>query len=140
MSLREGTRVKETYNGARPKVKFSMPYRVVREPDLQNLKRNFQHELLNEEREQSYPLREDVDGITVRHHRLRDRNKQSEDDDGRIPTTEQTHTGASIKPASFDGNGCQFNYVSFFNAGAELNEWSERQKGLYLAVSLRGQA
>lgn len=87
MSYREDTRVKDTYNGARPKVKFSTLYRVVREPDLQNLKRNFQHELLHEEREQSYPLREDMDGITVRHHRLRDRHKHSEDDDRRIPTT-----------------------------------------------------
>lgn len=105
MSLREDTRVKETYNDARSKVKFSTPYRVVREPELQNLKRNSQHELLNEEREQSYPLRGNMDSITVRHHRLRDRNKPSEDDDRGNPTTEHTHTGASIKPATFDGNG-----------------------------------
>lgn len=74
MSLREDTRMKDTYDGTRPKVKFSTPYRVVREPDLQNLKRTFQHELINEEREQSFPFRDDIDCITVRHHRLRERN------------------------------------------------------------------
>lgn len=96
MSYREDTRVKDSYNGARPKVKISTPYKVVREPEMQHQKRNFQHELLSEEREHSYPLRENMDGITVRHHRLRDRNKQSEDDDGRIPTTE--HTAFSCSP------------------------------------------
>lgn len=40
-------------------------------------------------------------GITVRQHRLRDRNKQLEDDDIRIPTTEHTHNGTSIKPDIF---------------------------------------
>lgn len=102
MSYRDDTRVKDTYNGARPKVKFSTPYRVVREPELQNLKRNFQHELLNEEREQSYPLRENMDGITVRHHRLRDRNKQSEDDDRRISTTEHTQVHPLNLPLSME--------------------------------------
>lgn len=53
-----------------------------------------------------------MDGITVRHHRLRDRNKQSEEDDGRLPKTERTHTGASIKPATFDENGSWLDYKS----------------------------
>lgn len=78
-----------------------------------------------------------MDSITVRHHRLPDRNKQSEDDDRRIPTTEHTLTGASIKPATFDGNRSLLDYKSHFEAWVE---WMVRKtKGLYLAVSLRGQ-
>lgn len=39
--MREDTRMKDTYNGTRPRIKFSMPYRVYGQSELQNLKRNF---------------------------------------------------------------------------------------------------
>lgn len=45
-----------------------------------------------------------------------------------------------IKPATFDGTGSWLDYRSHFDACAMLNNWGEREKGLYLAVSLRGQA
>lgn len=44
------------------------------------------------------------------------------------------------KPATFDGTGSWLEYRSHFDACAMLNKWKEREKGLFLAVSLRGQA
>ena len=45
-----------------------------------------------------------------------------------------------MKPATFDGTVAWTDYRAHFEACAELNGWSEEQKGLYLSVSLRGQA
>lgn len=49
-------------------------------------------------------------------------------------------TGTKVKPATYDGTGSWLDYKAHFDVCAELNQWSERDKGLYLAVSLRGQA
>ena len=46
----------------------------------------------------------------------------------------------TIKPATYDGKGPWPDYKSHFDACAQINNWSETEKGLYLAVSLRGQA
>ncbi|CAC5404143.1 unnamed protein product [Mytilus coruscus] len=43
-----------------------------------------------------------------------------------------------IKPATFDGQGSWIDYKS--HACSSINGWTEVEKGLYLAVSLRGQA
>lgn len=48
--------------------------------------------------------------------------------------------GSKIKPATYDGTGHWADYKAHFDACAEINGWTEREKGLYLAVSLRGQA
>ena len=48
--------------------------------------------------------------------------------------------GTKIKPATFDGTGNWLDYKAHFEVCAQLNGWSEQEKGLYLAVSLRGQA
>ncbi|MEW8545264.1 MAG: retropepsin-like aspartic protease, partial [Candidatus Thiodiazotropha sp.] len=45
-----------------------------------------------------------------------------------------------MKPATFDGSGTWLDYKAHFEACAELNNWTTEQKGLYLSVSLRGQA
>ncbi|MCG8045579.1 MAG: retroviral-like aspartic protease family protein [Candidatus Thiodiazotropha endolucinida] len=45
-----------------------------------------------------------------------------------------------MKPATFDGSVAWVDYKAHFEACAELNGWSKEQKGLYLSVSLRGQA
>ena len=45
-----------------------------------------------------------------------------------------------MKPATFDGTGSWLDYRAHFDAVAEINRWSQTEKGLYLAVSLRGQA
>ncbi|CAG2245675.1 unnamed protein product [Mytilus edulis] len=45
-----------------------------------------------------------------------------------------------IKPATFDGQGSLIDYKSHFDACSRINGWTESEKGLYLAVSLRGQA
>ena len=46
----------------------------------------------------------------------------------------------SFKPDKFDGTHSWLDYHSHFEACAEINDWSLHQKGLYLAVSLQGQA
>ncbi|CAG2243407.1 unnamed protein product [Mytilus edulis] len=45
-----------------------------------------------------------------------------------------------IKPATFDGQGSWIDYKSHFEACSSINGWTDTEKGLYLAVSLRGQA
>ncbi|XP_065927594.1 uncharacterized protein [Magallana gigas] len=43
----------------------------------------------------------------------------------------------NIKPATFDGSNSRLDYKSHFDACATINNWSEKEKGLYLAVSLK---
>ena len=45
-----------------------------------------------------------------------------------------------IKPATYDGKGPWLDYKSHFDVCAKINNWTDTEKGLYLAVSLRGQA
>ena len=45
-----------------------------------------------------------------------------------------------IKPATFDGKSSWIDFRSHFDICAELNGWTEQEKGLHLAVSLRGSA
>ena len=49
-------------------------------------------------------------------------------------------TSVKIKPATYDGTSSWVDYKAHFDVCAELNGWSEQEKGMYLAVSLRGQA
>ncbi|MCG7870401.1 MAG: hypothetical protein JAY74_29030, partial [Candidatus Thiodiazotropha taylori] len=48
--------------------------------------------------------------------------------------------GVKIKPATFDGTGSWLDYKAHFDVCSQLNGWTENEKGMYLAVSLRGQA
>ena len=45
-----------------------------------------------------------------------------------------------MKPAMYDGSVAWTDYKAHFEACAKLNGWTDEQKGLYLSVSLRGQA
>ena len=45
-----------------------------------------------------------------------------------------------IKPATFDGSGNWLDYRAHFEVCAELNGWTEKERVMYLAVSLREQA
>ena len=45
-----------------------------------------------------------------------------------------------MKPATYDGSVAWMDYKAYFDACSELNCWTDQQKGLYLSVSLRGQA
>ena len=45
-----------------------------------------------------------------------------------------------MKPATFDSSVAWTDYKAHFQAYADLNGWPDEQKGLYLSVSLRGQA
>ena len=61
--------------------------------------------------------------------------------DKKVSTSETKQTpGVKIKPATFDGSGSWLDYKAHFDVCAELNGWSDKEKGMYLAVSLRGQA
>jgi hypothetical protein len=40
----------------------------------------------------------------------------------------------------FDGSTSWTNFKSHFEVCSELNEWSQNEKGMYLAISLRGNA
>ena len=45
-----------------------------------------------------------------------------------------------VEPATFDGFSSWLDYKTHFDMCAELNRWNAKWKGLYLVVSLRGQA
>ncbi|XP_071153837.1 uncharacterized protein [Mytilus edulis] len=50
------------------------------------------------------------------------------------------NSGVKIKPCHYNGSTSWTDYLSHFEMCALVNNWSENQKGLYLAVSLMGQA
>ena len=62
------------------------------------------------------------------------------DTDPTGPSKFKGNPSAKIKPATFDGTSHWSDYKAHFDACAELNGWNDKEKGLYLAVSLRGQA
>lgn len=45
-----------------------------------------------------------------------------------------------MKPATYDGSGSWIDYKAQFEACIDSNSWNSRQKCLYLAASLHGQA
>ena len=45
-----------------------------------------------------------------------------------------------VRPAAYDGLSSWTDYKAHFDTCAEINSWSYKEKGLHLAVSLRGQA
>jgi hypothetical protein len=51
-----------------------------------------------------------------------------------------TKSKSIIKPATYDGNSPWLDYKSHFDVCAKINDWTDTEKGLYPAVSLRGQA
>ncbi|MCG7878901.1 MAG: retropepsin-like aspartic protease, partial [Candidatus Thiodiazotropha endolucinida] len=60
--------------------------------------------------------------------------------DSKNVSTEVKNSGVKVKPATFDGSSSWLDYKTHFDMCAELNGWNAKQKGLHLAVSLRGQA
>ncbi|CAG2228369.1 unnamed protein product [Mytilus edulis] len=50
------------------------------------------------------------------------------------------NSGVKIKPCQYNGSTSWTDYLSHFEMCALVNNWSENRKGLYLAVSLMGQA
>ena len=58
-----------------------------------------------------------------------------------VPTPKShDKSGVKIKPATYDGTVYWTDFKAHFDACAEINGWTDKEKGLYLAVSLRGQA
>jgi hypothetical protein len=74
-------------------------------------------------------------GVTRRVSRLRFRGPYEDDALAEYPVSRQM-----IKPATYDGSGPWRDYHAHFEACAELNAWNYNHRGLYLAVSLRGNA
>ena len=66
--------------------------------------------------------------------------KETMHDDNCSDQMRNCNQGVKVKPATYDGVNSWIDYKSHFNMVAKVNNWSLEQKGLYLAVSLRGQA
>jgi hypothetical protein len=45
-----------------------------------------------------------------------------------------------MKPATYDGTSSWIDYKSYFEAYSEKNQWTNKEKDLYVSVSLRDQA
>jgi hypothetical protein len=56
------------------------------------------------------------------------------------PVAAKGSNTARVKAATYDGTSSWLDYKSHFDACSCINQWSENEKGLYLAVALRGQA
>jgi hypothetical protein len=56
------------------------------------------------------------------------------------PAAAKGSNTARVKAATYDGTSSWLDYKSHFAACSCINQWSENEKGLYLAEALRGQA
>ena len=56
------------------------------------------------------------------------------------PAAAKGSNTARVKAATYDGTSSWLDYKFHFDACSRINQWSENEKGLYLAVALRGQA
>ena len=125
---------KGEYGGAKPKVKFNVgmenPFETLSAPNAELYE--------TEANLGSYPEtpRNAANNVTVR--RSKESREQAHFGEGRAEN-KATKT-SNLKPATYDGTTSWLDYRSHFNACASLNKWSEEEKGMYLAVSLRGQA
>ena len=72
-------------------------------------------------------------GVTVR--QKSDQTKKSAQ-----PAAAKGSNTARVKAATYDGTSSWLDYKSHFDACSRINQWPENEKGLYLAVALRGQA
>lgn len=77
-----------------------------------------------------------IDNIMFRRHRDQD---PSPDHAIGVPREDRPMSNY-MKPATFDGTGSWLDYQAHFVACSSINRWTDLQKGLYLAASLRGQA
>lgn len=85
-------------------------------------------------------VRENEPRITVRRQRPLEAPTEKDEGGYKNPDTSFKKPSNYIKPATFDGSASWLDYKSHFEACAALNGWTDREKGLYLAVSLRGNA
>ncbi|VDI18227.1 Hypothetical predicted protein [Mytilus galloprovincialis] len=82
-------------------------------------------------------------GVTVRSkYRSTDTKRNNEPimktDDKNL--RQNNSTSVRVKPATYEGTSSWLDFKSHFEACSSINNWSEQDKGLYLAVALRGQA
>jgi hypothetical protein len=54
------------------------------------------------------------------------------------PAASKGSNTARVKAATYDGTSLWLDYKSHFDACSRINQWSENEKGLYLAVALHG--
>lgn len=123
----KGAKSSIEFGGARPKVKFEAHL----EDDVEYYSPKDVRPVLDNEEFFETPHRVQTN-ITTRKckaDRARTLNDPVEKDNS-----------SKLKPATYDGSTSWLDYRSHFNACACLNHWSEVEKGMYLALSLRGQA
>ena len=71
---------------------------------------------------------------------IKDKERSDVTKDDKTEKSKYNKPPVLIKPATYDGKSSWLDYKSHFEACAELGHWSEDDKAIYLAVSLRGQA
>jgi hypothetical protein len=135
-----GLYVRDTYRnaGASPCVyrgQESIPKLDISQEEAAASRENFRHSLPPRERYQDFQEDDLPCEVTRRGSRLRFRSPHEDDALAEYPVSRQM-----IKPATYDGNGPWRDYHAHFEACAELNAWNYNKRGLYLAVSLRGNA
>lgn len=81
--------------------------------------------------------RNDGDPIAPLQSDLSSSNAKSTQNNGNNGCSSQS---LKIKPATYDGANSWIDYKAHFDLVAKVNNWSIDQRGLYLAVSLRGHA
>ncbi|CAC5400793.1 unnamed protein product [Mytilus coruscus] len=67
------------------------------------------------------------------------RGKDKTDKSKNQHTDHRDNSGVKVKPCKYDGSTPWMDNLSHFEMCALVNNWSENQTGLYLAVSLMGQ-
>ena len=82
---------------------------------------------------QSESVKERSDEDNKREHSTESQAQIKKEDKGNRPPV-------LMKPAKYDGKLSWLDYKSHFEACATLGHWSEEDKAMYMAVSLRGQA
>ena len=58
----------------------------------------------------------------------------------KIISSRASNSSVKVQLATFDGSTSWLDYKTHFDMSSELNSWNDKQKGIHLAVSLRGQA
>ena len=71
---------------------------------------------------------------------IKDKERSDVSKDDKTEKSKYNKPPVLIKQATYDGKSSWLDYKSHIEACAELGHWSEDDKALYLAVSLRGQA
>lgn len=79
----------------------------------------------------------DLLDVQVRDHQAGRRERMNPDEDGDHGPPPQWRKPRA-EPCQFDGTGALFEFLRHFRLVAELNEWTNQERGMYLGMSLSG--